>query len=99
MGPELTTFVEVARDSDFSIQNLPYGIFRPTPEQNPRPGVAFGNYVLDLSAISRAGLFNGPLLSMSDPGSGTDVFAQVLTSSLPDRCQGTLFPTRRKLQL
>ncbi|CAM6099498.1 unnamed protein product [Calypogeia fissa] len=76
MGPLLTSFVEVAPDSDFPIQNLPYGIFRPTPEEQPRPGVAIGDYVLDLSAISRAGLFDGPLLSKSSKNLGTDVFAQ-----------------------
>ncbi|BBN04474.1 fumarylacetoacetase [Marchantia polymorpha subsp. ruderalis] len=66
MSPTLTSFVKGAQDSCFPIQNLPYGIFRPTPEQIPRPGVAIGDYVLDLSAVSRAGLFKGPLLHSSD---------------------------------
>ncbi|KAG6553317.1 hypothetical protein Mapa_005051 [Marchantia paleacea] len=66
MSPAPTSFVKGAQESCFPIQNLPYGIFRPTPEQNPRPGVAIGDYVLDLSAVSRAGLFKGPLLHSSD---------------------------------
>ncbi|PKA62891.1 fumarylacetoacetase [Apostasia shenzhenica] len=70
----LKSFVEVPDDSHFPLENLPYGIFRPKapvggdPSQAvaaPRPGVAIGDSVLDLSAISSAGLFDGPLLSNS----------------------------------
>ena len=31
--PPLTSWVEVARESDFPLQNLPYGVFRPAPGQ------------------------------------------------------------------
>ncbi|TKY72224.1 Fumarylacetoacetase protein [Spatholobus suberectus] len=53
-------------DSHFPIQNLPYGVFKPQPISPPRPGVAIGDYVLDLSEITSAGLFDGPLLKNSD---------------------------------
>lgn len=36
------------------------------PDLLPRPGVAIGEYVLDLSEIASAGLFDGPLLKNSD---------------------------------
>ncbi|GFY91684.1 fumarylacetoacetase [Actinidia rufa] len=62
----LQSFVEVHPDSHFPIQNLPYGVFRPEPGSEPRPGVAIGDYVLDLSAIASAGLFDGPILRRSD---------------------------------
>ncbi|CAJ2658262.1 unnamed protein product [Trifolium pratense] len=62
----LQSFIEVHPDSHFPIQNLPYGIFKPQPTSSPRPGVAIGDFVLDLSEISSAGLFNGPLLNNSD---------------------------------
>ncbi|KAK1434766.1 hypothetical protein QVD17_00517 [Tagetes erecta] len=64
----LKAFVEVKPDSHFSIHNLPYGIFKRNggSTATPRPGVAIGDYVLDLSAIHSAGLFDGPLLSSSD---------------------------------
>ncbi|CAK7345098.1 unnamed protein product [Dovyalis caffra] len=62
----LKSFVEVSPDSHFPIQNLPFGIFKPEPGSTPRPGVAIGDYVLDLSSISDAGLFDGPFLSGSD---------------------------------
>ncbi|XP_054802449.1 fumarylacetoacetase [Prosopis cineraria] len=62
----LQSFVEVHSDSHFPIQNLPYGVFKPEPGSSPRPGVAIGDYVLDLSELSSAGLFDGPLLKNSD---------------------------------
>ncbi|GAB4830770.1 hypothetical protein Ancab_004803 [Ancistrocladus abbreviatus] len=63
---ELKSFIEVQPDSHFPIQNLPYGVFKPEPSAQPRPGVAVGDYVLDLSRIASAGLFDGPLLKGSD---------------------------------
>ncbi|RYR63322.1 hypothetical protein Ahy_A04g021130 isoform C [Arachis hypogaea] len=62
----LKSFIEVHPDSHFPIQNLPYGVFKPQPGSSPRPGVAIGDYVLDLSEIASAALFNGPLLNNSD---------------------------------
>ncbi len=55
-NPALRSFVEVAPDSNFSIQNLPFGIFT-TPTMNvPRVGVAIGDYVLDVAALADHGL-------------------------------------------
>ncbi|KAL8208680.1 hypothetical protein R6Q57_008092 [Mikania cordata] len=64
----LKAFVEVKPDSHFSIHNLPYGVFKHVGGAitTPRPGVAIGDYVLDLSSIHSAGLFDGPLISNSD---------------------------------
>ncbi|PNK59700.1 fumarylacetoacetase [Psychrobacter sp. FDAARGOS_221] len=52
----LTSFVDVAADSDFSIHNLPYGIFSETKDGKRRAGIAIGNKVLDLSVLEEAGL-------------------------------------------
>ncbi len=62
------SFVEVAADSDFPIQNLPYGCFyrNDDPRKRATIGVAIGELVLDLSVIASAGLFDGPLLKHSD---------------------------------
>ncbi|KAJ4835765.1 hypothetical protein Tsubulata_005142 [Turnera subulata] len=62
----LKSFVEVHPDSHFPIQNLPYGVFKPSPTSAPRPGVAIGDFVLDISEIARAGLFDTPTLDSSD---------------------------------
>ncbi|MEW9668443.1 hypothetical protein [Ammoniphilus sp. 3BR4] len=53
----LRSFIEVAPDSHFPIQNLPYGVFRPQRGGAPRIGIAIGNYVLDLSVLDDAGYF------------------------------------------
>ncbi|KAL0662077.1 hypothetical protein Bca4012_098914 [Brassica carinata] len=62
----LKSFVDVAPDSHFPTQNLPYGVFRPDSNSTPRPAVAIGDFVLDLSAISEAGLFDGLILNGAD---------------------------------
>ncbi len=54
-----TSFVPVAADSPFPLQNLPYGVFRPRGGGAPRVGVAIGELVLDLAALDEAGLFAG----------------------------------------
>ncbi|KAL0864907.1 hypothetical protein Bca101_044025 [Brassica carinata] len=62
----LKSFVDVAPDSHFPIQNLPYGVFKPDSNSTPRPAVAIGDFVLDLAAVSEAGLFDGPILKDAD---------------------------------
>ncbi|BBH00670.1 fumarylacetoacetase, putative [Prunus dulcis] len=62
----LKSFIEVHPSSHFPIQNLPYGVFKPDRGSVARPGVAIGDYVLDLSVIAAAGLFNGPILNNSN---------------------------------
>lgn len=52
-------------DCDFPIQNLPFGVFRPTPGARPRGGVAIGNHILDLGEALSAGLFSGPAASVA----------------------------------
>ena len=71
----LTSFIDIAADSDFSIHNLPYGIFSDTKDaagnNNRRAGVAIGEQVLDLSVLEAEGLlsldggsyFNQPTLN------------------------------------
>ena len=58
----LTSFIDIATDSDFSIHNLPYGIFSETKDaasnNNRRAGVAIGEHVLDLSVLESEGLLS-----------------------------------------
>lgn len=51
---DLQTWVDIPDNSDFTIQNLPFGIFR-QGNRNPRVGVAIGNHVLDLSYLFKKG--------------------------------------------
>ncbi|MCX7209067.1 MAG: fumarylacetoacetase [Burkholderiales bacterium] len=69
--PSLQSFITVDADSDFPIQNLPFGIFSTQAHPHKRVGVAIGNFVLDLAVIEAADLlrvqvnavFNQPTLN------------------------------------
>jgi fumarylacetoacetase len=69
--PKLRSFVPVDPASDFSIQNLPYGIFSTAAAPTPRVGVAIGDFVLDLWQIEQDcrivvgefGVFSSPTLN------------------------------------
>ena len=54
--PSLKSWVEVSPNSDFSIQNIPFGIFK-REGADPRIASAIGNYVIDLSQLQAKGLF------------------------------------------
>ncbi|HET7817762.1 MAG TPA: fumarylacetoacetase [Bacteroidia bacterium] len=51
----MKSWVEVKNDSDFPIQNLPFGIFK-TKQQSPRVGIAIGEYVVDLAELFSLGI-------------------------------------------
>ena len=55
MTESLESFIAVAADSDFPIQNLPYGIFSQHPQGTRRVGVALGEWVVDLAALEAHG--------------------------------------------
>ena len=64
----LKSWIHVDKNSDFPIQNLPFGIFSPPKELIakhdkakdilPRVGVAIGDQVLDLLELKKTGVFN-----------------------------------------
>ena len=81
--PGLRTFVDVAADSHFPIQNLPYGVFSTQQDERRRIGVAIGDFILDLAVLEEggfltvegavAGVFNKPSLNPF-MGFGPDVW-------------------------
>ncbi len=54
--PSLRSFIAVDPECDFSIQNLPYGVFS-HGEGSRRIGVAIGDQVLDLAVLEQRGFF------------------------------------------
>jgi fumarylacetoacetase len=58
--PGLQSFVTVAADSHFPIQNLPYGILRSRSGGRPHAGVAIGDMVLDLTVLEERGHLDTP---------------------------------------
>jgi fumarylacetoacetase len=60
--PALASWVESANhpESDFPIQNLPFGVFRRAGTAEPfRGGVAIGDQILDLRAVTERAPFDG----------------------------------------
>ncbi|XP_065841952.1 fumarylacetoacetase-like [Oscarella lobularis] len=55
------SFVSYGPDSEFPIENLPYGVFSTASNPSHRLGVAIGSTVLDLAAVRS--LFTGPIMS------------------------------------
>jgi len=55
------SFIPVATLSDFTLDNLPYGVFSTENDAKHRIGVAVGDFILDLSKINH--LFKGPYMS------------------------------------
>src|SRR5690606_4044320 len=48
--------VDIPENSDFSIHNIPFGIFS-TPDRTPRVGVAVGDHILDLVELAQLDVF------------------------------------------
>jgi len=48
--------IDIPKNSDFSIHNIPFGIFSHT-NKKPGAGVAIGHWILDLSIMSQNGYF------------------------------------------
>ena len=53
---ELRSFVPVAPESHFPIQNLPFGVFRRRSGGEGRVGTAIGTFILDLAVLEEQGL-------------------------------------------
>ncbi len=64
-NPSLKSWVEVEKDSDFPIQNLPFGIFK-TNQEDARVGSRIGNKVIDLNALFVLGYLKNLPFSQSD---------------------------------
>ena len=52
----LKSFINLLPDSDFPIENLPFGVFKPR-DGNARVGVAIGDLIVDLSVLEERGFF------------------------------------------
>lgn len=64
-NPSLRSWVTVAADSEFPIQNLPFGIFQ-TATTTKRVGVRIGDFVLDLAQMAQFGYFDDLSFALTD---------------------------------
>ncbi|CUS03126.2 Fumarylacetoacetate (FAA) hydrolase [Candidatus Promineifilum breve] len=79
-------------DAPFSLNTLPYGVFRPAPAAAARVGVAVGQWVLDLAALEAAGVFDDPALR------GRSVFAHPALNAFMALGRAAWDETRATLQ-
>lgn len=63
--PNLKTWVEVPENSDFSIHNIPFGVFK-TNGLKPRVGSRIGDYVIDLKTLFVLGYLENLPFEMED---------------------------------
>ncbi len=61
----MTSWVQVAKDSDFTIYNLPFGIFK-NKRLSPRVGIAIGDKIVDLAVLHEEGFFSDLSLLPND---------------------------------
>ncbi|MCT4561063.1 MAG: fumarylacetoacetase [Crocinitomicaceae bacterium] len=64
-NPALTSWIEVQPNSDFPIQNLPFGIFK-TAQLTPRVGSRVGDFVIDLKSLFVLGYLENLPFEMGD---------------------------------
>lgn len=64
-APEKRSFVNIDTHSDFSYQNLPFGIIS-TADQGPRVASRIGDYAIDILALENAGLLGLDAFTASD---------------------------------
>ena len=86
----MASWVNIPEDSDFSLYNLPYGVFS-TSQSSPRVGVAIGDQVLDLKTLSQAGVFN-------DLGFNTDSLQQATLNEYASQGNAVHRKVRQRLQ-
>jgi fumarylacetoacetase len=67
-NPDRKSWLEIAPDSDFPIQNIPFGVFL-TKENVVTVGTRLGDYAIDLGALQQLNYFKG--IDLTD-----DVFMQ-----------------------
>lgn len=64
-NPALKSWVDVKKDSDFPIQNLPFGVFK-TNQMDARVGVAIGDKILDLKTLHVLGYLKNLPFELED---------------------------------
>jgi len=55
---KITSWLDIPADSDFSIYNLPFGIFSKKKKGKTRAGIAIGHQIVDLAALAEAELID-----------------------------------------
>jgi len=97
----LTTWVEVPKNSDFTIYNLPFGVFK-NKRLIPRIGVAIGDKIVDLSVLDQEGFFSDLFLPegifLKEALNDLISLGKVQTKKIRERVQDLLLIDNEKLR-
>ncbi|WP_297337147.1 fumarylacetoacetase [Algoriphagus sp.] len=97
----LETWVEVPKSSDFTIYNLPFGIFK-NKRLSPRVGIAIGDKIVDLSILDQEGFFSDMFLPegifLTDSLNELIGLGKVQTKKIRERVQELLLADNEKLR-
>lgn len=99
--PTLSSWVEVPKNSDFSIYNLPFGIFK-NKKLSPRIGIAIGDKIVDLSVLDQEGFFANMFLPegifLKDSLNDLIALGKVQTKKIRERVQSLLSSENEELR-
>ncbi|MCE7057118.1 fumarylacetoacetase [Algoriphagus sp. AGSA1] len=97
----LNTWVEVPKNSDFTIYNLPFGVFQ-NKRLSPRIGVAIGDKIVDLSVLDQEGFFSDMFLPegvfLNESLNELIGLGKVITRKIRERVQDLLLEDNEKLR-
>ena len=98
---ELKTWVEIPKNSDFTIYNLPFGIFK-NKRLSPRVGIAIGDKIVDLSILDQEGFFSDLFLPegifLSEALNDLIALGKTQTKKIRERVQELLLADNEKLR-
>jgi fumarylacetoacetase len=99
--PLLTTWVELPKNTDFTIYNLPFGVFK-SKKLSPRIGMAIGDQVIDLSILDQEGFFSNLFLPegifLKDSLNDLIGLGKVKTKKIRERVQQLLLQENEELR-
>lgn len=97
----LITWVEVPKNSDFTIYNLPFGVFK-SKKLSPRIGIAIGDKIVDLSILDQEGFFANMFLPegifLKESLNELIALGKVQTRKIRERVQDLLLADNEKLR-
>ena len=88
---KLKSWIETDENSDFPIQNIPFGIYCPKGGGDLHVATAIGDYVLDLACLDDAGLFSGTEIE------GTEVFHEPTLNAFMSMGRKAWKDTRKRI--
>ena len=99
--PILNTWVEIPKNSDFTIYNLPFGVFK-NKKLSPRIGIAIGDKIVDLSVLDQEGFFSSLFLPeglfLQDSLNELISLGKIQTKKIRERVQQLLLEENEELK-